>query len=131
MNDATIAATFELNTDPARDPAWKLGRTYAEPRCVLNDPGLSIEEKRSILAAWASDAFAVENAPALRRMPGSERDVTIDELLEALSTLDHKVEGLVVSTSRRQVRRAAIEAFRASRADARRLQGRFAPAFAG
>ena len=36
---------------------------------VLNDADLTLNEKRSILASWASDACAVEAAPDLRAGP--------------------------------------------------------------
>jgi hypothetical protein len=63
-------------------------QAFAHPQEIVSDPDLSLEEKRAILAAWASDACAVEAAPALRRAPGSDRSVAIDDLLEALRTLD-------------------------------------------
>ena len=40
------------------------------PPDVINDPDLTLNEKRAILASWASDACAIEAAPALRQMPG-------------------------------------------------------------
>jgi hypothetical protein len=51
-------------------------------------------EKRAILAYWASDAAAAASDPAFRELPGSNRIVTIDEVLEALSALDHGPKGL-------------------------------------
>jgi hypothetical protein len=62
---------------------------YDHPRDVLADTTISIHEKRAILASWASDAAAVASNPALRELPGSHRLVSIDEVLEALSALDH------------------------------------------
>jgi hypothetical protein len=64
------------------------GSIYDHPRDVVADPRRSIVEKRAILASWASDAAAVASNPALRELPGSHRQVTIDEVLEALSSLD-------------------------------------------
>jgi len=64
------------------------GSVYDHPRDVVADPTRSIGEKRAILASWASDAAAVASNPALRELPGSRRLVTIDEVLEALSSLD-------------------------------------------
>jgi len=64
------------------------GSVYDHPNDVLRDPALSIGEKRAILASWASDAASVASNPALRELPGSNRAVTIDEILEALSELD-------------------------------------------
>jgi hypothetical protein len=57
------------------------------------DARLSTGEKRAILASWASDAAAVASNPAFRELPGSHRIVTIDEVLEALSELDHGPKG--------------------------------------
>lgn len=45
---------------------WQL---FDHPSEVVNDPDLSLNEKRAILAAWASDSCAVEAAPALRKSP--------------------------------------------------------------
>ncbi len=67
------------------------GSVYDHPREVVADTTLSIGEKRAkraILASWASDAAAVASNPAFRELPGSNRIVTIDEVLEALSALD-------------------------------------------
>lgn len=57
-------------------------------RDVLQDPDLTTSEKRAILSAWASDACAVESAPALRKAPGAETPVTFDEVIDALRSLD-------------------------------------------
>jgi hypothetical protein len=64
------------------------GSVYDHPRDVVADTTLSNAEKRAILASWASDAAAVASNPAFREFPGSNRIVTIDEVLEALSALD-------------------------------------------
>ena len=90
-------------------------QTFDHPHDVVHDPDLTLNEKRAILASWASDACAVEAAPALRRVPGSGSIVSIDEILEALRTLDKQVGEKGSSWARRQVRRASIEAFRESR----------------
>jgi hypothetical protein len=55
--------------------------------------GLTVAEKRAILASWASDAAAVNSCPSLRAIPGQRQPVTIDEILEALSRLDHQPPG--------------------------------------
>jgi len=65
------------------------GSVYDHPRDVVADATLSTGEKRAILASWASDAAAVASNPAFRELPGSNRIVTIDEVLEALSALDY------------------------------------------
>lgn len=65
------------------------GDVFRHPRDVLAHPGLKAEEKRAVLAAWASDVHAVETAPALRRLPGRLAvTVSVDEVLAALRVLD-------------------------------------------
>jgi hypothetical protein len=78
-----------IDLNPILHPA----SSYARPRDVVADQTLSIGEKRAILASWASDAAAVASNPALREWPGSNHAVTIDEVLEALSMLDHDPSG--------------------------------------
>jgi hypothetical protein len=65
-------------------------QAFEHPRNVLADPDLTVNEKRAILASWASDACAVEAAPALRCAPGGRRPVSVDEILEALRDLDRQ-----------------------------------------
>src|SRR5207302_8830441 len=65
------------------------GSVFDHPRDVLADATLSRAEKRAILASWASDAAAVASCPSVRAVPGAKRAITIDEILEALSSLDH------------------------------------------
>ena len=69
------------------------GSVYDHPRDVVADTMLSTGEKRAILASWASDAAAMASNPAFRELPGSNRIVTIDEVLEALSALDYGPKG--------------------------------------
>lgn len=64
------------------------GSAFDHPRDVVADATLSRAEKRAILASWASDAAAVSSCPSLRAIPGGRRKVSIDEILEALSSLD-------------------------------------------
>lgn len=64
------------------------GRRFAHPMDVVRDPDLSLGEKRAILASWASDACAIEAAPALRCAPGSDNPVKFDEVMDALRMLD-------------------------------------------
>jgi hypothetical protein len=63
-------------------------RRYARPADVLADPELSIDERRAILASWASDACAVDSTPALRWSPLGAEPVTFDEIMDALLELD-------------------------------------------
>lgn len=61
---------------------------FTSPREVVEDEELSLAEKRSILAFWASDACAVESRPWLRQPPGMARPVTYQQVREALYQLD-------------------------------------------
>ena len=60
---------------------------YVHPEDVAGDPELTRADKRAILASWISDARAVENAPALRRLE-SGAVVEADAILQALGSLD-------------------------------------------
>jgi hypothetical protein len=71
---------FEL--DELLHPA----RAFNHPSEVVNDPDLTLNEKRAILASWASDACAVEAAPAFRK--GPKVPVHFDDIMEALRALD-------------------------------------------
>lgn len=62
------------------------------PSEVVNDPDLTHNEKRAILASWASDACAVEAAPELRVGPQGA-PVRFDEIMEALRTVDRLTNG--------------------------------------
>ena len=42
-------------------------QVFERPADVVNDPDRSLNKKRAILASWASDACAIEAAPALRQ----------------------------------------------------------------
>jgi hypothetical protein len=61
---------------------------FDHPRDVLADATLSKAEKRVILASWASDAAAVNSCPSLRAIHETKNVVSIDDILEALSSLD-------------------------------------------
>ena len=104
------------SADAEMDALFHPARAFDHPDEVVHNPDLTLNEKRAILASWASDACAVEAAPALRRPPGSRRAVKVDEILEALRTLDKQAGETGASWTTRQVRRASIEAFRESRA---------------
>src|SRR5213079_2585777 len=77
-------------------------QVFEHPSEVANDPDLSLNEKRAILASWASDACAVEAAPALRRVPTGPV-VGFDEIMDALRTLDKQAHALLrLKTVRRR-----------------------------
>ena len=63
---------------------------FTHPSEVVNDPDLTLSEKRAILASWASDACAVEAAPAMRRRPSGNRPVPFDDIVDALRELDRQ-----------------------------------------
>ncbi len=66
---------------------------FLHPFDVARHPSLEPEVKRAILASWASDRSAVRDNPALRRPPGARRAVPIDDILEAMRTLDEGTQG--------------------------------------
>src|SRR6202012_5379582 len=97
MTDGTDD-TFSL--DELLHPA----NAFAHPREVVEDPDLTLNEKRAILASWASDACAIEAAPELRARPcGSP--VRFDDIMDALRTLDRQANG---DSYRRVLRRGRI-----------------------
>jgi hypothetical protein len=65
-------------------------QVYDNPSEVVNDPDLSLNEKRAILASWASDACAIEAAPSLRKSP-TGRVVQFDDIMDALRMLDRQL----------------------------------------
>jgi hypothetical protein len=77
--------TFELET--LLHPA----RAFAHPMDVVRDPDLTLNEKRAILASWASDACAPEAAPELR-MNASGNVVRWDDIMDALRVLDREAD---------------------------------------
>jgi hypothetical protein len=68
------------------------GAIYTHPSDVANDPNLTTEEKKAILASWISDARAVENAPSLRQLD-SGAVVEVDPIQRALVLLDDLAPG--------------------------------------
>ncbi len=65
---------------------------YDTPEDVLQDAKLSSAEKRVILSSWASDMYAVESRPAVRKIPGIVREIHLADILAALKQLDHDNE---------------------------------------
>jgi hypothetical protein len=64
---------------------------FAHPMDVVRDEDLTLNEKRAILASWASDACAIEAAPDLR-VNSSCSVVRWDDIMDALRTLDKETE---------------------------------------
>lgn len=61
---------------------------FSGPSQVLKAPTLTEQEKRAILANWASDQYAVESVPGLRELPGSHALIALQDILAALKQLD-------------------------------------------
>lgn len=76
--------TADLSLDRLLFPA----RYFSNPDDVVTDDQLDIQEKRAILASWASDVCAVESVPALRKPPGVATPITFDAVMDALRRLD-------------------------------------------
>jgi hypothetical protein len=85
ISEPTIDSEFDL--DSLLHPA----SAFDHPLDVARDPDLTLNEKRAILASWASDACAVDSAPMLRRPPGG-KVVTFDDVVDALRSLDAETE---------------------------------------
>ena len=83
MTDTHRALSRE-RLDPEIQALLHPSAAFEHPRDVLKDPDLTTYEKRAILSAWASDACAVESAPALRRPPGFKAAVCFDDIIDAL-----------------------------------------------
>jgi len=64
---------------------------FAHPMDVVRDEELTLNEKRAILASWASHACAIEAAPDLR-VNSSRSVVRWDDIMDALRTLDKETE---------------------------------------
>ncbi|TRC78136.1 hypothetical protein FJV83_29135 [Mesorhizobium sp. WSM4307] len=69
------------NRDADRRPIFQ------RPDEILNDPAMSREEKRALLASWASDARAVPGRPSIRQLDDGSC-IEVDEILQALKALD-------------------------------------------
>src|SRR5246127_799958 len=89
-----------FNLDELLHPASAFGH----PSEVVDDPDLTLNEKRAILASWASDACAIEPASDLRAVPNGQ-PVRFDDIMDALRTLDKQVNG---DKYRRVLRRKRI-----------------------
>lgn len=107
MRGMEVADKFghELDLDELLHPA----DAFSHPTEVVADPDLSVNEKRAILASWASDACAVEAIPGVRRSP-SGKTVTFDEIMDALKELDAQArEGMTRTPAyRRWVRHGDV-----------------------
>jgi hypothetical protein len=63
---------------------------FSHPTDVIRDPHLDLQEKRTILSSWASDASAVEDEPTQRWLLGTPGPVPYSEVRHALAELDRR-----------------------------------------
>src|SRR4051794_35848308 len=98
MSENNTKVEFDL--DSLLHPA----QAFRHPKDVAKDPDLTLNEKRAILASWASDACAIEAAPALRKSPLG-LPVRFDDVMDALRELDKQAEDLQVPRHWRRVLR--------------------------
>lgn len=63
---------------------------YVHPSEVLKDPNLEEDQKRAILASWASDASAVKDEPAWRWLLGTPEPIPLADVRDALERLDRQ-----------------------------------------
>lgn len=75
---------------PKRPASWPCRPAvgFLHPLEVVKDADLDAAAKREILAAWASDASAVEDRPTQRWLLGTHAPVPLSEVLAALRRLD-------------------------------------------
>src|SRR5512146_1829602 len=100
-----MAMKDDFNLDTLLRPA----SAFAHPMDVVRDPDLTLNEKRAILASWASDACAPEAAPHLLCAPGGKQPVLFDDVMEALRTLDKQANEKDNARYRRVLRRSRFE----------------------
>jgi hypothetical protein len=79
---------FTDATDRAVSASSLLAATFSHPSEVLSDKNLSREQKRCVLAAWTSDAFAVEDQPWFRQIPGAPAPIPLSAIMKALRVPD-------------------------------------------
>ena len=82
-----ISSTLMIPAGLDLDDVLRPATAFSHPQEVVCDPDLSINEKRAILASWASDACAVEAMPGLRKSPAGTT-VGFDDIMDALKELD-------------------------------------------
>lgn len=93
MERKTVDVTLSADADTGFDLDELLhpAQAFEHPSDVVNDPDLTFNEKRAILASWASDACAIEATPALRQT-SSGPPVKFDDIMDALRQLDKELE---------------------------------------
>jgi hypothetical protein len=77
-----------VSANPLRGLLAVRARDFAHPREVVLDEDLDPAQKRAILAAWASDACAVESRPGFRWLPGTPGPIAFRHIAAAIRALD-------------------------------------------
>jgi hypothetical protein len=98
--NALAARGGKFDLDALLHPAT----AFAHPMDVVRDADLTLNKKRAILASWASDACAVEAAPALRVNPRGQI-VRWDDIMDALRSLDAQAGHTTPARARSRRRR--------------------------
>ena len=86
MGDMEMTVSREINSQDEIGPGCPSG-ALTSPASVVRHPTMPLDEKRSILASWASDIRAVPDHPALRRLDNG-CVIEIDDILDSLKQLD-------------------------------------------
>ena len=72
---------------------------------MVDDPDLTLNEKRAILASWASDACAIEAAPELR--VGPKAPVRFDDIMDACArSISRRTAAATATRSGRRFKRS-------------------------
>ncbi len=111
FRDSSFGEDTSYNVREGWDPNDLLhpAQAFEHPSNVVDDPDLTLNEKRAILASWASDACTLEAAPHLRCAPGGRQPVLFDDVMEALRTLDKQANEKDSARYRRVLRRGRFE----------------------
>jgi hypothetical protein len=102
-----MAHTFQDKKTPFDiDALLHPSKAFGHPLNVVRDPDMTVAEKRSVLASWASDACSIESNPALRAT-ATGNVVSYDDIIDALQSLDSErsTDTVTYAFRRRQRRR--------------------------
>ena len=97
--------SFQARKAPFEIMPYFALRGPSATRCTW-DTDMTVAEKRSVLASWASDACAIESNPALRATRNGNV-VNYDDIIDALQSLDagQSADTATYAFKRRQRRR--------------------------
>jgi hypothetical protein len=86
-NDSNRSAAADMTHSAVAFNTGQAEPFIARPNEILDDPALGTQEKRSILASWLSDKYAVSDAPRWRQL---ENGAFVDthDIWRALYALD-------------------------------------------